>query len=83
MDPSIICPSTHGSICYSEKYCAEVLNATNDMTIRVEPKDSDSKAFEFSLATLMRQKTDTCEILLTNLGSNSYAWDVVLGSAVI
>ena len=84
VEPSLICPSGTGSFCRSEKYCAQLLEDIEDISMFIHFPDYEratNNKFELPIAALMRQQDSKCQLLISNLGESSLGQNVVLGSA--
>ena len=51
---SIICPSSHGSFCYSETLCADLFTSIEDLMITMRLVAPSENEFQMPLAALLR-----------------------------
>lgn len=81
----IQCHSTIGSQCHTDMSCTQLLPKVKSNKFRLEFDNSDGKTdyVELPLAALLRQQDQGCNILITNLGKNTQASNIVLGSAFL
>lgn len=82
----IQCHSSVGSSCHTDMSCSQLLPQIkeNKFTLKFANSEGDATDYiELPIAALLRQPEKGCNILISNLGTNTQASNFVLGSAFL